>query len=153
MPTRCHMGGSEMTKNGALKQILLFPFCWPGESCLPQKQQLSWVVWDSGTGTLLRLGAAVWSGGGRRWEGRSEAKVLATVQIGCCSAWYRGRVAAVSGFQAEACYESFSKWDEFLSAAIPERLATCGEVTCATGHWERAHSLEGISGFMSYRKT
>lgn len=47
---------------------------------------------------------------------------------------------AVSGSQAEVCFESFSKWDKFLSGP----LATHSEVTRAA-HWERAQSCEGSS--------
>lgn len=40
-PTRCGVWGSEMTREkGALKQSLLFPPCWPGESWLLQEQPL-----------------------------------------------------------------------------------------------------------------
>jgi len=132
------MRDSETTKKDALKQILLLPLCRPGESSLLQEQQLCGVVRDGGTGTLR---AAV---GGERWEGRGEAKVLETVQIGPCSAWQRGSIAAVSGSQAEVCFGSFSKQDGFLSAAVPEPLAARSAVTWVA-HWERAQPREGSS--------
>lgn len=51
---------------------------------------------------------------------------------------------AVSGSWAEVCFKSFSKRDEFLSAAIPEPLAARSEVTWVA-HWERAQSCEESS--------
>ena len=143
MPTGCHMGSSEMTKKGALKQILLFPVCWPGESCLPQKQQLSWVVWDSGTGTLLRLGAVVCNSRGRAVGGqeRSQGTCDCTDRLLFCLV-ERERSGCL-GIPGWGLLWVFLKARR-VSAAIPEPLAACGEVTWAA-HWERAQSHEGSS--------
>lgn len=153
MPTRCHMGCSEMTKKGTLKQILLFPLCWPAESCLPQKQQLSWVVWDSGTGTLLCLGAAVRSGGGRAVGGqeRSQGTCGCTDRLlFCLVETERGGCLGILGWGLLWVFLK-AGWVSF--SCSPRALGSTRWSYVGSAMGEGSVSWGVLCGFMSYRRT